>query len=133
MRTTWEKIVHHFGTIYGHEISNKPHNKEKDSIPNTEYTEDVQSKHRQRVELLNLQSERLSEAIEAKRVMLTQAVKDVNYPEAPIKLDIMENEIDEETYKASIDTENQLTDDEKIEHDNAWRTYRERTSMLQKQ
>ena len=65
--------------------------------------------------------------------MLTQAVKDVNYPEAPIKLDIMENEIDEETYKASIDTENQLTDDEKIEHDNAWRTYRERTSMLQKQ
>ena len=34
--------------------------------------------------------------------MLTQAVKDVNYPEAPIKLDIMENEIDEETYKASI-------------------------------
>ncbi len=23
MRTTWEKIVHHVGTIYGHDISNE--------------------------------------------------------------------------------------------------------------
>ena len=31
-------------------------------IPNPEYTEDVQSKHKQRVELLNLYSARLSKA-----------------------------------------------------------------------
>jgi hypothetical protein len=29
MRTTWEKIVHHAGTIYGHDISNELLNKKK--------------------------------------------------------------------------------------------------------
>ena len=44
-------------------------------IPESEYTEDVQSKHKYHVEILNLQSARISDAKEAKRVMLTQAVE----------------------------------------------------------
>ena len=75
MRTTWDNIVHHVRTIYSHEISNELKIKIKVFIPNTEYTEYVQPKHKHRVELLNLQSERLSEAREAKRVILTQAVE----------------------------------------------------------
>ena len=46
---------------------------------------------------------------------------------------MLENDIDEATYKASIDPAIQLTDSKKIEHNNAWGTYRERTSRLEKQ
>ena len=84
MRTTSYKIVHHVGTVYRHDIKNEVQNRKKVSIPNTEYTEDLQSKHKQRVELLNLQSARLSEAREVKKAMLTQVVEDGNDPEAPI-------------------------------------------------
>ena len=59
MWTTWEKIVHHAGTIYGHNIRSEMQNKMKVFIPNPEYTEDVQSKHKPRMELLNIQSARL--------------------------------------------------------------------------
>jgi hypothetical protein len=34
MRNTWEKITHHVGTIYGHDISNELQNKTKVTIPN---------------------------------------------------------------------------------------------------
>ena len=54
-----------------------------------EYTEDVQSKNKHRVELLNLQSARLSEAREVNRVILTQAMEDGGELEAPIKLNIL--------------------------------------------
>ena len=43
-----------------------------------------------------------------------------------------ENEIDEATYKASIDPAIHLTYADKIEQDNAWRTYRYRTSRIEK-
>ena len=72
MWTTWENIVHHVGNIYKNDIRNKLQNKTRVSIPKSEYTEDVQLKHKHRMELINLKSARLSEAREAKRVMLTQ-------------------------------------------------------------
>ena len=55
------------------------------------------------MELLNLHSARQSDAREVKRVVLPQTVEDGNDLESPIKLNILENEIDEATYKASID------------------------------
>ena len=42
MHTTWEKIIHDFGTIYGHDIINEIQSKTKVSILKPEYTEDVQ-------------------------------------------------------------------------------------------
>ena len=128
MRTTWEKIVHHFGTTYGHYISNEMHKKSKFTIPKPGYTEYVQSKHKQHVGLFNLDSARLSKEREAKRVILNQEVEDGNDPEAPIKMAILENDIDEAIYKTSIDLAIHLTDAEKTEHDNAWRIYRERVA-----
>ena len=91
MRTTWENIVHHVGTVYGHYISKTLKNKIKVFIHNPEFTEDVQFKKKLNVELLNLHSARLSEAREAKRVMLTQAVEDGNYSKSPIKMYMLEN------------------------------------------
>ncbi len=39
MRMTWEKIVHHVGTIYGHNISNELQNKKTVTIPEPEHTQ----------------------------------------------------------------------------------------------
>ena len=64
---------------------------------------------------------------------MTKAVEDGNDPEALIKLDMHENEIDEATYKNSIDLEINLTGDNKIEYYNAWLTYRKRTYKIEKQ
>ena len=44
---------------------------------------------------------------------MTHAVEDGKDPEAPINLAVLENDIYEETYKASIDPNNCLTDSEK--------------------
>ena len=86
---TWEKIVHHVVTIYRHDISNKLQNKTKFSIPKPKYTEDVQLKQKQLMELLSIHIARLCEVIEPKAFMLTQAVKDGNDLEAPIKMTML--------------------------------------------
>jgi hypothetical protein len=41
MRTTWEKIVHHVGTIYGHDISNELQNKKTAINDEPKHTQDV--------------------------------------------------------------------------------------------
>ena len=63
--------------------------------------------------------------------MRTQSAEDGNDPEAPTKLYMLENEIDEKTYKASIDPEIHLLYADKTEHDNAWQTYREMTTIIE--
>ena len=62
------------------------------------------------MELLNLHSARLGEAREANRFILNQAVEDDNEPEAQINMAMIENEIDETTYKTSIYPLIRLTD-----------------------
>ena len=74
MRTTWEKIFHHTGTFYGHDIINELQNKMKVFIPKPEYTEDLLSKHKQHVGLINLQIARLIETSKSKKVMLNQSL-----------------------------------------------------------
>jgi hypothetical protein len=50
MRTTWEKIFHHMGTIYGHDISNEQLlNKKTVTISEPEYTQDILDKHAIRI------------------------------------------------------------------------------------
>jgi hypothetical protein len=45
MRTTWENIVHHVGTIYEHDISNELQNKKTVIIDEPKHTQDVLDKH----------------------------------------------------------------------------------------
>ena len=71
------------------------------------------------METLNLNNARLSEARESNRFMLSQEVEDGNGPEAPIKLAVLENNIYEATYKASIDPEINPADGNKREYVNS--------------
>ena len=44
-RTTWEKIVHHVGTIHGHDISNELLNRREIPIPKPEYAQGILDQH----------------------------------------------------------------------------------------
>ena len=51
-RKTWDKIVNHAGTIYGHNISNELNNKKQIEITQHEHTHKVKDRHLERVERL---------------------------------------------------------------------------------
>ena len=57
MRTTWDKIVHHVGTIYGSDISNELLNKKRVQLPEPDYTDEVKDKHEKRVKRHSVQQE----------------------------------------------------------------------------
>ena len=132
MRTTWEKLVHHVGTIYGHDISNELLNKKAVVLQKPEYTQDVRDKHDERTARHDSQQDRLSRARLVQKTALEQAVKDKDSA-APMALAMLENEIEEARYQATVELPIKLNDIEKTEHDNAWRTYRERASRLETQ
>jgi hypothetical protein len=62
MRTTWEKIVHHVGTIYGHDISNELQNKKTVIIDEPKHTQDVLDKHAAKEVRRQTQQTRLDQA-----------------------------------------------------------------------
>jgi hypothetical protein len=135
MRTTWEKIVHHVGTIYGHDISNELQNKKTVVISKPEHTQDVLDKHAERVTRHNNQEQHLAKArLQPRRKFWSQqsAVKEKD-AEAPMQLAILENKIEESAYQASIELPIAMNETEKTEHSNDWRTYRERNSRLETQ
>ena len=51
---------------------------------------------------------------------------------APVKLSILENAIAQGEYKANVDVPIVMTDSEKTQSINEWRTYRERNDQLKK-
>ncbi len=132
MRTTWEKIVHHAGTIYGHDISNELLNKKLVVIPEPEYTPEVLVKHQERVLRNESQQQRLQTARVTQQNALSLAVA-AGDADAPMKLAILENEIEEAVYRETMDLPIKLNKLEKTHHDNEWRTFRERQSRLEKQ
>jgi hypothetical protein len=132
MRITWEKIVNHVGTIYGHDISNELLNKKYVSIPEPEYTQETLVKHVIREARVRSQQQRLQTARRAHKSALKKAIlaEDVD---ATIKLAILENEIEEATYQETVELPIKMDELEKTHYDNEWRTFRERNSRLEKQ
>ena len=132
MRTTWEKIVHHVGTIYGHDISNELLNKKTVIITKPEHTEDVLMKHAERVTRHETQELRLATARQVQRRALVAADKSGD-ADAPMSLAILDNEIEEAAYQVTLALPIELDETEKTEHSNAWQTYRERNTQLETQ
>ncbi len=133
MRTTWEKIVHHVGTIYGHDISNELLNKKTVVIDKPAHPQDVLDKHADRVTRHTNQELRLLAARSDQKTALLAAVAAGVDTDAPMSLALLENEIEEAAYQNSIDLPIELDESERIENSNAWRTYRERNSRLDTQ
>ena len=62
MRVTLEKLTHHAGTIYSSDISNELTNREKVTLVEPEYTDEVKAKHANRVTAHRAQERRLKAA-----------------------------------------------------------------------
>ena len=75
IRTTWEKIVNHVGTIYGHDISNELQNKKRIKISQPKHTQQVKDKHLKRVERLKDHHSRTIQAREVKLQLLEEDVQ----------------------------------------------------------
>jgi hypothetical protein len=133
MRTCWEKIVHHVGTIYGHDISNELQNRKPVTITEPTYTQLVLDKHAIKETRHQVQQARLHTARSLQLIQLQAAVVTATDPEAPMLLAVLENDIEEATYNATLPLPIKLEDEEYTQHNNEWRTYRERKTRLEKQ
>jgi hypothetical protein len=133
MRNTWEKITHHVGTIYGHDISNELQNKMRVTIAEPRYTTAVLITHAQNETRRLAQSVRLTHARNAQRLVLVAAVTAAEDPAAPMNLALLDNEIEEAAYQLSVPLPMRLDESEATLYHNDWRTYRERSSRLEKQ
>jgi len=132
LSTTWDKIVHHAGTIYGHDISNELQNKTTVTIPEPVHTQQVLDKHSDRVIRLRAQQARLANARAVKKTALETAIT-AGEDDVAMQLAILENQIEEAAYEATTEIPIKLDEMEKTHHDNEWRTYRECNSRLEKQ
>jgi hypothetical protein len=133
MRTTWEKIVHHVGTIYGHDISNELQNKKTVIIEEPQYTQAILNKHADREARRQTHNLRLGLARQVQKTALEQEVITGTNPQAPMKLALLDNEIEEAAYQMTVDLPIKLDELEANVNHNEWRTYRERTTRLEKQ
>jgi hypothetical protein len=69
----------------------------------------------------------------AQRLALLAVVATGTDITAPMQLAVLENEIEEAAYQLSVPLSMQLDDSEATSYHNKWRTYRERTTRLEKQ
>jgi hypothetical protein len=132
MRTSYEKLIQYVGTTYGQDISNELHNKTTLVLPEPVYTAAVLTRHATRELMIRKGQANLQQARKAQKVILQAAVKQASDPEAPLKLAIPENAIAEGDFEQKVEVPIELTDSEKTQHNNEWRTYRERDALLSK-
>jgi hypothetical protein len=89
-------------------------------------------KHAERVTRHENQARRLAAArlVQLSALEAADAAGDVD---APMSIALLQNNIEEAEYQATMDLPIELTNEEKTEHSNAWRTYRERNTRLETQ
>ena len=133
MRTTWEKIVQYVGTNYGQDISNELQNKMTVTIPEPTHMQEVLNRHRAREVMIRAGQANIQAARRTQEALL-QADIDAGTgdDDTPLKLAMLQNEIAEGQFDMAQDVPTELTDSEKTQYSNQWRTYRERNSNLEK-
>ena len=132
MRTTWEKLTQYVGTTYGQDISNELQNKTTVVLPEPEYEQATIDRHTARTAVVRSGEARILAAREQQQTILEAAVAAATDDEAPMKLALLQNEMEQAALDAMEDVPMVLTDAEKTAFSNAWRTYRERNGNLEK-
>jgi hypothetical protein len=130
MRTSWEKLVQYVGTNYGQDISNELQNKATVTLTQPVHTTEVVTRHGLRESMIRTGQTNIQQARRAQEAILLTAVNAGVDLEAPMKLAILQNEIAQGEFSATVDVPIELTDSEKTQYNNEWRTYRERNGNL---
>jgi hypothetical protein len=121
------------GTNYGQDISNELQNKIPVILSEPVHTPEVLARHAIREQMVRTGEENLQRARLSKRVILEAAAALGADPDAPMQLAILDNEIAEGNYKQNNEVPIEMSDSEKTQYSNDWRTYRERNVLLTKQ
>jgi hypothetical protein len=130
MCTSWEKLVQYVGTNYGQDISNELQNKVWVVLTEPVHTNNVLARHGVReLTILNGQLN-IQQARKAQEIILKSAVQSGTDMDAPMKLAILQNEISQGEFAASIEVPVVLNDSEKPQFSNDWRTFRECNTNL---
>ena len=132
MRTSWEKVTEYVGTTYGQDISNELQNKTTVIIPEPVHSAVTISRNQARETVIRAGQINIQAARRAGEVMLQAAVVTALDPRAPMELATLQNEIANGDLEMIEPVPLQLTDSEKTQNNNAWRTYRERSASLAK-
>ena len=132
MRTTWEKIVHHVGTIHGEDISNELLNRQTLNLDEPKYSQDVLDRQAKAESHRKMQHENLQKARAETVVMLEDIVKDGKDPEAKIKLATLVNLINEDDFKFEVPLPIVLVGEDKARWETKWRIYKDKVSSLAK-
>jgi hypothetical protein len=132
MRTSWEKLVQFVGTNYGQDISNELQNKIPVVLSEPVHMPEVLARHAIHEQMVRTGEANLQRARLSKRVILETAATLGTDPDAPMQLAILDNQIAEGTYKQNNEVPIEMSDSEKTQYSNDWRTYRERNALLTK-
>ena len=132
MRTSWEKLMQYIGTNYGQDISNELQNKAVIMLAKPTHSAAVLARHAACEMMICTGQMNLQTARQA-QLLLLQALVDARVdPEAPMKLAVLQNEMAQAEFEAAVAVPIDLTDSEKTQWSNDWRTYHERNSQLVK-
>jgi hypothetical protein len=129
MCTSWGKIVQYVGTNYGQDINNELQNKVWVFLTEPVHTDDVLARHSVREAMIRNGQLNIQQARQAQETILKAVVQAVTDMDAPMRLAILQN-IAQGKFAASIEVPVVLTDSEKTQFSNDWRTFRERNTNL---
>ena len=132
MRTSWEKLVQYVGTNYGQDISNELQNKVTVILAEPVHTPVVMARHAIREQMIRTGQANLQQARLAQQFILEAAVNAAVDPEAPMRLAILNNAITQGDFEQNVEVPIEMSDSEKTQYSNEWRTYRERNMQLSK-
>jgi hypothetical protein len=125
MRTSWEKLVQYFGTNYGQDINNELQKNITVVLIEPVHTNDVLARHSVREVMIRTGQLNIQRARQAQDNILKASVLAGIDMDSPIKLAILQNEINQGKFAANIEVPVELTDSEKTQFSNDWRTFRE--------
>jgi hypothetical protein len=132
MRTTWEKLVQHVDASYGQDITDKLQNKKTVTLVQPAHAADVLLRHTTRERMIRTAQQNIHRARIVQQVALLAAVTAGEVGDAPMKVAILENEIAQGEFEASVKIPIDMNDSEKTQHINDWRSCRERNADLLK-
>jgi enamine deaminase RidA (YjgF/YER057c/UK114 family) len=115
MRTSWGKFVQYLGTSYGQDINNVLQNTIWVVLTEPVHTDDVLARHIVREVMIRNGQLNIQQARQAQETILKAAVQAGTYMDA-------QNEIAQVEFTASIEVPVVLTDSEKTQFSNDWRT-----------
>jgi hypothetical protein len=130
MCTSWEKLVQYVGTNYGQDINNELQNKVWVILTEPVHTDDVLARHSVREVMIRNGRLNSQQARQAQETILEAAVQAGTDMDAPMKLAILQNDIAQGEFAASIEVPVVLTGSEKTQFSNDWLTFQERNTNL---